>query len=53
MPLKIVFKNFDNCFSWVKILKNDVNSQEMLYNKISENPQKGFFTIARSGDEQN
>ena len=34
-------------------MKNDVNSQEMLCNKISTNPRKGFFTIARSGDEQN
>ena len=25
----------------------------MLCNKISENPRKVFFTIARSGDEQN
>ena len=33
-------------------MENDVNSKEMLYNKISENPRKGFFTIAGSGDEQ-
>ena len=33
-------------------MENDVNSSEMLCNKISERPRK-VFTIARSGDEQN
>ena len=34
-------------------MENDVNSYEMLCDKISKNPQKVFFTIAGSGDKQN
>ena len=34
-------------------MENDVNSQEMLCNKISEHPRKVFFTIAGSADKQN
>ena len=32
-------------FGWIKIWKNDVNSQEMLCNKIFENPQIFVFII--------
>ena len=34
-------------------MENDVNSSEILCIKISENPLKGLFTSAGSGDEQN
>ena len=30
-------------------MKNDVNSQEMLCNKISENPRKGFLQLLARG----
>ena len=30
-------------------MKNDVNSQEMLCNKISENPRKGFLRLLARG----
>ena len=30
-------------------MKNDVNSQEMLCNKISENPRKGFLQMLARG----
>ena len=48
MPLKIAKKN-----SWIfwlsQNMKNDVNSQEMLWNKISENPRKGFLQLLARG----
>ena len=34
-------------------MENDVNSKEMLCNKISEIRKKFFFTIAGLGEEQN
>ena len=44
---------FSRIFWLCQNMENYVNSYEMLCNKISENPRKVFFTIARSGDEQN
>ena len=48
MPLKIIKKK-SRIFWLDQNMKNDVNSQEMLCNKISENPRKGFLQLLARG----